>query len=116
MYEVSSIDEIKRAISSNRVVIIEYYDPDSRESREFSKAVKAMEHTLDPSILLLRVSIKKFPSLIDGIKEIPCIRVYLDGRLVFEQRGSFGNRDLDLIVLRRSIRSTLRNLNATFKI
>ena len=77
MYEVSSIDEIKRAISSNRIVIIEYYDPDSRESREFSKAVKAMEHTLDPSILLLRVSIKKFPSLMDGIREIPLSLIHI---------------------------------------
>ena len=116
MYEVTSIEEIKRAINSNRVVIIEYYDPDSKESREFSKAVKAMERTLDPSILLLRVSIKRFPYLMDGIKEIPCIRVYLDGRLVFEQQGGFGKRDLDLMVLRRSIRSTLRGLNASFRI
>ncbi len=116
MYEVSSIDEIKRAISSNRVVIVEYYDPDSKVSKDFSKTIKAMERTLDQSILLLRVSIKKFPSLMDSIKEIPCIRVYLDGRLVFEQQGCFGKRDLDLMVLRRSIRNTLRSLNVSFKI
>ncbi len=116
MYEVNSIDEIKRAINSNRVVIIEYYDPDNKDSREFSMAVKAMERTLDPSILLLRVSVKKFPNLMDGIKVLPCIRVYLDGRLVFEQQGGFGKKDLDLMVLRRSIRSTLRSLNAVFKI
>lgn len=116
MYEVSSIDEIKRAINSNRVVIIEFYDPDNKESREFSKTIKAMEQTLDPSILLLRVSIKKFPNLMNSIRELPCIRVYLDGKLVFEQQGSFGKKDLDLMVLRRSIRSTLKSLNVVFRI
>ncbi len=116
MYEVTSLDEIRRALKSNKIVIIEFYDPEDRCSREFSKAVRAMEQTLDPSILLLRVSAKEHPELLNGIKEIPCIRVYLDGRLVFEQQGGFGRRDLDLFVIRRSIRSTLRSLNVYAKI
>ncbi len=116
MIEVSSREEIRRAIASNRVVVIEYYDRDSREGREFSKAVKYLEKHIDPSIIVLRVSAKDHPELLDGIKALPTIRMYLNGKLVFEQQGGFGNTELDLMVLRRSMRSVLRSFNIAFKI
>ncbi len=116
MIEVRSREEIDRAIASNRVVIIEYYDKESRIGREFSRAVKYLEKHIDPSILILRVSAREHPELLDGVKELPLLRVYLDGKLVFEQQGGFGKTDLDLMVLRRSIRSVLRSFNVAFKI
>ncbi len=116
MIEVSNVEELRRAMSTYKVVIIEYYDPDDRVSREFSKAVKMLQKHLDPNGIILRVSLKEHPELASDVKTIPCLRVYLSGRLVFEQQGGFGNRDLDLMVLRRSIRHTLRGLNAAFKI
>ncbi len=116
MIEISDPSEIKRAMNFYRVVIIEYYDPEDRVSQEFSRAVKMLQEHLDPSGIILRVSTRDHPELASDVKTIPCLRVYLDGRLVFEQQGGFGKRDLDLTVLRRSIRHTLRGLNVSFRI
>lgn len=116
MIEITSVEELRRAMESYKVVIVEYYDPDDKVSREFSKAVKMLQRYLDPEGIILRVSVKKSPELVKDVKTVPCLRVYLFGKLVFEQQGGFGKRDLDLLVLRRSIRHTLRGLNVSFKI
>ncbi|WFO76121.1 thioredoxin [Desulfurococcaceae archaeon MEX13E-LK6-19] len=116
MIEIRDVVELKRALNFYKVVIIEYYDPDDEVSREFSKAVKMLQKHLDPDGIILRVSTKEHPELASDVKTIPCLRVYLNGKLVFEQQGGFGNRELDLTVLRRSIRHTLRSLNVAFRI
>ena len=116
MIEVASWDEIRRAVNYNKVVIVEYYDPDDKVSKELSMALKKINEVADPSILFLRVSIKRNPELVKDLRNIPCIRVYVNGRIVFEQQGGFGRRDLDLLVLRRSIRRVLRSFNITYKI
>lgn len=116
MVEVKDMEELKRALNFYKVVIVEYYDPDDEVSREFSKAVKMLQEHLDPEGIILRISKKDHPELASDVKTIPCLRVYLYGRLVFEQQGGFGNRELDLTVLRRSIRHTLRGLNVAFRI
>ncbi len=116
MIEVESKTDIERAILSNKVVIIEYYKENDSRNKEFSRAVKYLERHVDPSILVLRVCIDKNPELSKDIKDTPALRVYLDGKLVFEQYGSFGKSDLDLYVLRRSIRHVLRSFNISLKV
>lgn len=114
--EISTREELVRAIKANNVVVVEYYKPDSIESKKFGRVVKQLTRYADPRILFLRVNIDKNPQLGDGIDEIPCIRVYYKGKIIFEQKGSFGKEDLDLLVLRRSIRSVFHGFNIAFKI
>lgn len=116
MPEIRDPSDIKRAMNFYRVVIIEYYDPEDKVSREFSQAVKMLQKTIGPDGIILRVSTRDHPELAGDVKTVPCLRVFLNGKLVFEQQGGFGDRHLDLTVLRRSIRSTLRGLNIAFRI
>ncbi len=116
MIEINTRDDFIRAIKTNQVVIVEYFDPDNEESKKFYPTMKDVEKHVDPSILVLRINVKKTPELSNGIHTLPCIRVFLDGKVVFEQQGVFGRRELDLMVLRRGIRSVLRNRNVLLKI
>ncbi|ADI32286.1 thioredoxin family protein [Staphylothermus hellenicus] len=116
LVEISSKEEFFRAVKSNDVVIIEYYNQNSVESKKFSRVVKQLSRYADPRILFLRINIGKNPDLGEGVNEIPCIRVYYKGKMIFEQKGSFGREDLDLFVLRRSIRSVFYGFNIAFKI
>ncbi|MEM2383551.1 MAG: hypothetical protein QW521_05260 [Desulfurococcaceae archaeon] len=116
MYEVTSVDEVERALRSYRVVMVEYYNPKLKESIEFTEALKIVEKTLDPSILIMRVSAINHPELLGDVKAIPCLKVFLDGKLVLEQMGGFGKRDFDAMILRRTIRDILKNHNVFLKI
>ncbi len=113
--EVDNKGLINRALRFYEVVVIEYYDPDNPVSYEFSRAVRAMAATSDPSVMYLRVNVKRHPELAEG-GEAPMLRVYHRGVLVFEQQGGFGKKDLDLYVLRKSIRETLRGLDINIRV
>jgi len=116
MLEVASREEFIRALRANDVVMIEFYDPESRESSEFSYVVKELSKHADPRILVLRVNVKKTPELGVGVRTIPCLRIYYRGEVIFEQQGYFGKFDLDVYVLRRSIRSVFNSMNLGYRI
>lgn len=109
-------EELTRAISSNDVVIVGYNDRNIRGAKDFDRILYELSKKVDPSVLILKVDVSQAPDLGEDVPELPYVRVYLKGKIVFEQHGWFGKPDLDLYVLRRSIRSVLRNLNVTLKI
>ncbi len=114
--EINNREDFIRALKANNIVVIEYYDPDDTESTRFDRVVKKLTKHADPRILFLKINISKNPELGDGVNKLPCLRVYYRGRIIFEQKGSFGKEDLDLYVLRRSIRSVFHGFNISFKI
>lgn len=116
MLDISSREEFVRAIRSNSVVLIGYYDSESEMGKFFGRVYKELTKHVDPQILVLRVDTNRAVELSCDLKSSPCIRVYYMGKLVFEQRGFFGDLDLDLYVLRRSIRSVLRSYNLTYRV
>ncbi|MET1160634.1 MAG: thioredoxin [Thermoprotei archaeon] len=116
MLEVSSREELNRALRANDIVMIEYYDPESKKSREFNFVIKELVKYIDPRILVLRVNVKRAPELSSDVSTIPCLRVYYRGELIFEQQGYFGNVELDVYVLRRSIRSVFYDRNLKYRI
>ncbi len=116
MLEISNREELIRALKANEVVLIGYYDPDSREGMMFHYIYRELQKHADPRILVLRVNTRKNPEFVKELPTVPCIRVYYKGRLVFEQQGFFGKLDLDVYVLRRSIRSVFHGLNISFRI
>lgn len=109
-------EELMRAISSNDVVIIGYNDRNIKGAEDFDKILRELSKKVDPTILVLKVDVSQAPDLGEDVPELPYVRVYLKGKIVFEQYGWFGRPDLDLYVLRRSIRTVLRSLNVTLKI
>jgi thioredoxin 1 len=114
--EINNREDFIRALKANSIVVIEYYDPENEESTKFDKVVKKLTKYADPRILFLKININRNPELGGGVKELPCLRVYYRGKIIFEQKGSFGKEDLDLHVLRRSIRSVFHGFNISFKI
>lgn len=116
MLSISTREEFIRAIKYNNVVLIGYYDLDSEEGRFFSKVFSELYKHVDSRILVLRVDTSSGGELVDELLYKPCIRMYYMGKLVFEQHGFFGNLELDLFVLRRSIRSILREYNVYYKV
>jgi len=116
MLEISSSEELERALLFNEVVMIGYYDPESREATLFRKVYKRLSEHADPRILVLVANLRNIPELLRDSTTTPCIRVYYRGALVFEQKGLFGDEELDVFVLRRGIRAVLRELNVHFRV
>jgi hypothetical protein len=119
IYEVKSSEELYRILKSYELVVIQYLNPDKdKESRElyhaFRKLSTILSRNRDAIAAIIRTD--KYPELARGINREPLLRVYHRGRIVFEQYGGFGERELDLYVLRRSIRDTLYKLNLRYRI
>jgi thioredoxin 1 len=116
MLKISTREEFVRALKANELVMIGYYDSGSKDSSIFRDIYRELVKHTDPRILPLIIDTKETPELANDLSTIPCIRLYYRGRLIFEQQGVFGDRELDVLVLRRSIRSVFHSLNLSFKI
>jgi len=116
MLEVRSYEEFVRALEANEVVMIGYYDPESRDAALFYSVYKKLSEHADPRILVIIINTRRSPELSRDLSTTPCIRVYYHGKVVFEQQGLFGDMELDVYVLRRSIRTVLRELSIPFRI
>lgn len=115
MYELKSKEEFVRALRGNDVVLIEYYDPSSKECQIMHESMKEFSKYADKEILFCRVNVKEHPE-INSIIETPTLRVYYKGELVFEQIGVLSTVELNLRVVRRSIREVFRRRNINVKV
>ncbi|MEM4846385.1 MAG: thioredoxin, partial [Thermosphaera sp.] len=86
-----------------------YYLPDDDESFILSEVIRELEKTIDPNILVCRVDATRQDILGEKLSQTPIVRVYYKGSIVFEQKGVFKDKELNLQVLRRGIRSTLNS-------
>ncbi|MEM0380387.1 MAG: thioredoxin [Desulfurococcaceae archaeon] len=116
MLSISSREEFIRAIKANDIVIIGYFDLDSEEGKFFNKVFTELSKYVDSRILVLHVDTSNYNELVSDLQHKRCIRVFIGGKLVFEQYDLFGDLDLDIFVLRRSIRSVLRENNVNYRI
>jgi len=116
LIDISSREELVRALKANEVVFIEYYDSSS-ENKDLSYYImRELTKYIDPRILVLRIDVYKYPDLGGDVSHTPCLRVFYRGKMVFEQQGFFGDIELDMYVLRRSIRSVFHGLNIGFRV
>ncbi|MEM1628423.1 MAG: hypothetical protein QXP02_01690 [Desulfurococcaceae archaeon] len=115
MYELRSREEFIRALIGNEVVFIEFYEPGNKESEIFSEAVKRLEKTIDPSILVCRINIKEHPEIVE-YNGVPSLRVYYNRNAVFEQIGGLSTIELNLSVLRRGIREVFKMYNIKLRV
>jgi len=110
MYELKSREDFIRAIRGNEVVLVEYYKPEDKDCEIMYESMKEFSKYADKNILFCRVNIKDHPELGD-VDSAPAVRVYYRGELIFEQLGVLSNADLNLKILRRSIREVLSKRN-----
>ncbi len=119
MYEVSSVSELKRILRAYDIVMIGYIDPEvsGKMEKEFWRAMKELFRKIHISNNIFTAWINaRNIELANDVKTVPMFRVYYRGQIIFEQYGGFGDRELDLYVLRRSIRSVFEKLGITYKI
>ncbi|MGC8982483.1 MAG: thioredoxin family protein [Desulfurococcaceae archaeon] len=113
MYEVKSREELTRALKGNELVLIEYYEPGNKDCDIMGESIKEFAKHAGQVMLFCRVNVREHPEVAD-VDVVPTIRLYYRGELVFEQIGSLSTVDLNLKVIRRSIREVLnaRNIRA----
>ncbi|WP_440059858.1 thioredoxin family protein [Thermogladius sp. 4427co] len=114
--ELTSREELDRALSNDEPVIIEYYDPNNSLSNFFSEVVKELSKRADSRLLFCKINIKSHPELAEGVEKAPVLRVFYKREIIFEQKGCFRNFELDLMVLRRGIRSVFEKINLRFRV
>ncbi|MEM0004008.1 MAG: thioredoxin family protein [Desulfurococcaceae archaeon] len=115
MYELKSREELVRAVKGNEIVLIEYYESGNKDCQIMYESMKELSKYADKVILFCRVNVKEHPEIAD-VDEIPAIRVYYRGELVFEQFGALSTVGLNLKVIRRSIREVFTKRNIYVRI
>lgn len=115
MYEIRSKEEFMRAIGGNEVVLVEFYDPDNDDCLIMYESMKEFSKQADRNILFCRVNVKEHPD-IAKVDSTPTIHVYYRGELIFEQIGALSDVELNLKVVRRSIREVFRTQNINIKV
>ncbi len=119
MYLVRSREELARILKAYKLAIFQYYDSGngmSRETRELTYAFRKLSDRMSSRLDVFtgRIDVSK-PEFKGSVKHVPMIRVYLDGKVIFEQYGGFGDSEIDYYVLTRSIMNVLEKINAGIK-
>jgi protein tyrosine phosphatase len=106
MQQLSSIDDVRRLVYSNKIAVVVYLGSDEELNSYVTRVVRSIESVSKNAIAygLYRVG--------RGSREAVVI-VYVDGREVLEQRYYFMNLDLDVKALKMGIRSVINALGLT---
>lgn len=115
MYELKSKEEFIRALKGNELVLIEYYEPGNKECDVMNESMKELAKYAGQTVLFCRINVREHPE-IDSVSDVPAIRVYYRGEPIFEQIGSMSTVELNLRVVRRSIREVFRARNIQVRI
>ncbi len=119
LYEIRDRNEFTRILKAYRLVLLQYLDPSrDKESRELYYAFRKLSEIVSGNrdVIAAIIRIDKYPELASDISKTPLLRVYYDGKVIFEQYGGFSERELDLYVIRRGIRSVLYKMNLNYRI
>lgn len=115
MYEIRSREEFIRAVRGNEIVLVEFYEPDNRDCQIMYESMREFSKYADRNILFCRVNVRELPD-VAKVDDLPTLRVYYKGELIFEQIGVLSTVDLNLKVVRRSIREVFRSHNIDVRV
>ena len=109
MIYISDPRELKRIIGSNSIVLVAFVKEDS-ESQSISYAIRFFERIREPYMLVVIANIAKYPEIAEefNINVSPTVRLYIDGKAVFEQQGGMSSYDKDVYALKEGIKAVLR--------
>lgn len=115
MKYITSVKELRELLDQNDMVLIAFVGS-NEESRSISYAVKFFERIREPDIIVAIVNILEHPDVAEvfKIEYAPTIRLYINGEIVFEQKGGMGSYDKDVYVLKEGIKDVLRSRGIRF--
>ncbi len=114
--EIKNRDELRELISKNKLVLIVLYDSSSPIGRYVASIADDVASVVEPVMLVAKADVRMVPDapielgLKKGASER--LRLYIDGKLAWEQIGVFyGNPSADKYAIRRGILNALRSRN-----
>ena len=115
MRYITSVEELRKLLDQNHIVLVAFIG-DDEESRSISYAVRFFEKIREPDIVVAIVNVLEHPDVAEvfGIEYTPTIRLYIDSRIVFEQKGGMKSYDKDVYVLKEGIKDVLRSRGIRF--
>ena len=118
MLKVRDREEYKRIIKSSELVLVDFHSDSNPESRYFSMVLEDFAWRFRKYIKLVRVDFDEAKEIIEmeNVDSTPKVRLYFNGRCIFEQDGCFMDYEKDMTVLRRGIRSVLKKYGLRYKI
>ncbi len=105
---VDSREELERLLKTRKLLLIVYSDR-SDDSRSLSYAARMFERIREPIITVAIIDVTRTndKSLLSDIDTLPIAKLYMNGRAIFEQKGSMGYYQKDFIALKEGIKSVL---------
>ncbi len=112
---VKNKDELENLVRRMKIVLVVFVD-DSDESRSISYAARMFERLREPIITVAIVNTMETRDrkLLAEATTIPQVRLYINGEVVFEQKGGMGYYQKDFIVLKEGIKSVLAGRGIRF--
>jgi len=108
-------NELEDLIRRTKIVLVVFADK-SDESRSISYAARMFERLREPIITVAIVDTTEIRDrrLLAEATTTPQVRLYINGELVFEQKGGMGYYHKDFIVLKEGIKSVLAGRGVRF--
>ncbi len=110
-----SKSELEELLGAAGLVLTVYVDR-SDESRSISYAARLFERIREPiiTVAIVDVTETKDKELLAEVDAIPLVRLYLNGEIIFEQKGGMGYYRKDFIVLKEGIKDVLAGRGIRF--
>lgn len=112
--EIKGTDELRECISKNRLVLLAVTNKDKEDLwRYIMSILMELEQMARPQLFSVIthyqiIANELKPYEIDQAKRSVIIKLFLDGRCIFEQEGILGMKLGDETVLKRGIRESLK--------
>ncbi|MET1101243.1 MAG: thioredoxin family protein [Pyrodictiaceae archaeon] len=107
----TSLEEVKKIIDSSKLVLLLAYDSRAPNGRYISGLIDDIAYTIEPVVSVIKVDVSDNDEILEhlSIRSIPRLRLYLNGRIIWEQIGFFMNYSSDKYAIRRGMLKALRN-------
>ena len=113
MLEVETLEELRKTIEANRLVLILIYTSQSPQGRYLASLLEDFAFKVEPVIRVVKAD----TALVRGVEEEfgspPRLLLYLEGKRIWEQLGFFYNYSSDMYAIRRGILSAPRRHDLT---
>jgi len=114
--KIRGVDELRRELRSNRVVLLFIYDSRRNPERYIKSFMEYVSRRVE-SIRVLGVDVAVDDELVKElrVKSLPRLRLYLDSALIWEQLGMFYSYGADSEALRFGIRESIRRRGVSLR-
>jgi len=112
MFKITNVEDVRKFISSNKLALIGFINSSKSEDKNFIKVLNYLEKRIGNVISFALCDLKDNVDISSthSITKTPLIKLYYNGKSIFEQEGSFDNFETDIYVLRISIKDVLRTI------